>query len=160
MPNLPLAIVPGHVDVQSAEELRANIIRITLERVINGLTTAPAAPAKLGSEHGPRDIVFTGSFDEVNRLFYENEWSDGLPIVAPTIAKVEQFMRYAGRAPDEMLGIAPPDNRKATVWSVAVNGVMAGCWPEYTPVLLAAVDAMVDPRYGVEHSGNTPGARR
>jgi hypothetical protein len=41
MPNLPLAMVPGHVDVQSAEELKANIIRITLERVINGLTAAP-----------------------------------------------------------------------------------------------------------------------
>ena len=158
MPNLPLAIVPGHVDVQSAEELRANIIRVTLERVINGLTAVPTAAAELGPEPSPRDIVFTGSFEEINRLFYENEWSDGLPIVAPTIAKVEQFMCYAGRAPDEVLGIAPPDNRKATVWSVAVNGVMAGCRPEYMPMLLAAVDAMVDPRYGVEHSGNTPGA--
>jgi hypothetical protein len=158
MPNLPLAMVPGHVDVQSAEELKANIIRITLERVINGLTAAPAEVASLGAEPGPREIAFTGSFEEVNRLFYENEWSDGLPIVPPTIVKVEEFIRYAGRVPDEVLGIAPPDNRKATVWSVAVNGVMAGCRPEYMPVLLAAVEAMLDPRYGVEHSGNTPGA--
>src|SRR5215472_13477160 len=158
MPNLPLAMVPGHVDVQSAEELRANILRVTLERVINGLTAAPAATVQFGSEPGPRDVVFTGSFEEVNRLFYENEWSDGLPIVPPTLAKIEEFIRYSGRAHDEVLGIAPPDNREATVWSVAVNGVMAGCRPEYMPVLLAVVDAMVDPRYGVEHSGNTPGA--
>lgn len=158
MPNLPLAMVPGHVDVQSAEELKANVVRVTLERVINGLTSEPAAVTSLGAEPGPRDIVFTGTFEEVNRLFYENEWSDGLPIVPPTIAKVEEFLRFTGRDPDEVLGVPQPDNRKATVWSVAVNGVMAGCRPEYMPVLLAAVEAMVDPAYGVEHSGNTPGA--
>lgn len=158
MPNLPLAIVPGHVDVQSAEELKANIVRVTLERVIHGLTAAPAAVTSLGAEPGPRDIVFTGTFEEVNRLFYENEWSDGLPIVPPTIAKVEEFLRYTERAPDEVLGVMLPDNRKATVWSIAVNGVMAGCRPEYMPVLMAAIEAMADPGYGVEHSGNTPGA--
>ena len=106
MPNLPLAMVPGHVDVQSAEELKANIIRITLERVINGLTAAPAEVASLGAEPDPREIAFTGSFEEVNRLFYENEWGDGLPIVPPTIVKVEEFIRSAGRVPDEVLGIA------------------------------------------------------
>ena len=51
-----------------------------------------------------------------------------------------------------------PDRRRATVWNVAVNGVMAGCRPEYMPILVALVEAMADPRYGVEHSGNTPGA--
>ena len=58
---------------------------------------------------------------------------------------------------DEVLGVMLPDNRAATVWSVAVNGVMAGCRPEYMPVLIAAVEAMADHDYGVEHSGNTPG---
>jgi hypothetical protein len=158
MPNLPLAIVPGHVDVQSVEELKANIIRVTLERVINGLTALPAEVTSLGAEPAPWDVVFTGTFEEVNRLFYENQWSDGLPIVPPTIAKVQEFLRFVDREPDETVGVVSPDNRKATVWSVAVNGVMAGCRPEYMPILLAAVEAMVDPRYGVEHSGNTPGA--
>src|SRR3546814_14758453 len=56
------------------------------------------------------------------------------------------------------IGILLPENRAATVWATAVNGVMAGCRPEYMPILLALVEAMVDPIYGVEHSGNTPGA--
>jgi hypothetical protein len=56
-----------------------------------------------------------------------------------------------------VLGILLPDQRAATVWNVAVNGVMAGCRPEYMPILLALVEAMADPAYGVEHSGNTPG---
>ncbi|MBI4596346.1 MAG: hypothetical protein HY730_08230, partial [Candidatus Tectomicrobia bacterium] len=55
-------------------------------------------------------------------------------------------------------GIIPPDHRNATIWNIAVNGVMAGCRPEYMPVLVALIEAMADPSYGVEHSGNTPGA--
>jgi hypothetical protein len=43
------------------------------------------------------------------------------------------------------------------VWSVAANGVMAGCAPRYMPILVALAEAMADPQYGVEHSGNTPG---
>jgi hypothetical protein len=102
--------------------------------------------------------VFEGTLDDVNRYFYENLWTDGLPIVPPTRARVEQFLRFTDRSPDEVLGTMLPDNRAATVWSIAVNGVMAGCRPEYMPVLVALVEAMVDPAYGVEHSGNTPGA--
>jgi len=92
----------------------------------------------------------------VNRYFYDNELSDGLPIVPPTIAEVKAFLGFSDRAPDSVLGVVKPDNRAATVWSVAVNGVMAGCLPEHMPVLIAMVQAMVDPKYGVEHSGNTP----
>ena len=93
----------------------------------------------------------------MNRYFYEHELSDGLPIVPPTREEIEAFLRFTDRDPDEMLGVLLPDSRAATVWSVAVNGVMAGCRPEYMPVLVALVEAMCDPEYGVEHSGNTPG---
>ena len=75
----------------------------------------------------------------------------------PTRERVEQFLRCTDREPDEVLGILLPDSRAATIWSIAVNGVMAGCRPEYMPVLVALVEAMADPYYGVEHSGNTPG---
>jgi hypothetical protein len=96
--------------------------------------------------------------EEVNRLFYENEWSDGLPIIPPTKEKVQEFLKYTNRSPDEEIGIILPDNRSATVWNIAVNGVMAGCRPEYMPILVALIEAMADPSYGVEHSGNTPGS--
>ena len=157
MPNLPLSQVPGHVDGQTAEELRANVLSTTLAQVIENLTDMPP-PAVAVNEPAPRDVVFEGSFDEVNRLFYENGWSDGLPCVPPTPEKVEAFLRFTDMAPDEELGILLPDNRRATPWNVAVNGVMAGCRPEYMPILTALAQAMADPDYGVEHSGNTPGA--
>ena len=157
MPNLPIAKVPGHVDSQNANELRDNILSVTLADVIGNLTTAPGVAVEI-REPGPRDIVFDGSFEEINRLYYENGWSDGLPIVPPTVAKVRAFLDFTDRESDEAIGALAPDNRSATPWNVAVNGVMAGCRPEYMPVLLAIVEAMADPGYGVEHSGNTPGA--
>lgn len=155
-PNIQMAGVPGHPGVQTKEVLQQNIREVTLAQVIENLRTLPAK-AMLGSEPAARDIVCSGSFEEVNEYFLAHEFSDGLPIVPPTIDKVDAFLQHVDRDADEVLGVMLPDNRAATVWSVAVNGVMAGCRPEYMPVLMAAVEAMVDPEYGVEHSGNTPG---
>ena len=157
MPNLPVARVPGHVDGQTDNELRDNILSVTLNDVIDNLLSEPSEAITV-TEPTPQDVVFEGSFEEVNRLFYENGWSDGLPIVPPTDAKVAEFLAFTDRDPDEVIGALPPDNRSATPWNIAINGVMAGCRPEYMPVLLALVEAMAEPGYGVEHSGNTPGA--
>jgi hypothetical protein len=157
LPSLPVAIVPGHVDVQTVDELRANVFGVTVEGVVQGLTAAPEKASEL-VEPEPGEVVFEGTPDEINRFFYENGWSDGLPIVPPTAARVEAFLRHTDRDADEELGVLLPDRRSATVRTVAINGVMAGCRPEYMPVLVALIEAMADPRYGVEHSGNTPGA--
>ena len=157
MPNLPLAPVAGHVDTQTDNELRSNVLGETLDAVIANLTEPPDEAVET-VEPEPRDIVFEGSFEEVNRLFYENRWSDGLPVVPPSVEKIERFLAFCDRPADAVLGKLPPDNRAATVWNVAANGVMAGCRPEYMPVLVALAEAMADPEYGVEHSGNTPGA--
>jgi len=157
LPSLPVAIVPGHVDVQTVDELRANVFGVTVEGVVQGLTAAPEKASEL-VEPEPGEVVFEGTPDEINRFFYENGWSDGLPIVPPTAARVEAFLRHTDRDGDEQLGVLLPDRRSATVRTIAINGVMAGCRPEYMPVLVALIEAMADPRYGVEHSGNTPGA--
>ena len=157
LPGLPVAIVPGHVDVQTVEELRANVLAVTVEGVVQGLTSPPEKASDI-DEPDPGEVVFEGTYDEINRFYYENGWSDGLPIVPPTAARVAEFLRHTSRDADEELGVLLPDKRSATVRTVAINGVMAGCRPEYMPVLLALIEAMADPRYGVEHSGNTPGA--
>ena len=157
MPNLPVALIPGHPGAQSLDELRANVRNVTAEQVIGNLLKQPAEH-RLEAEPGAREVVFRGSFEEVNAHFYAREWSDGLPIVPPTIEKIAEFLSFTDRAPDESLGILLPESRAATIWAVAVNGVMAGCRPEYMPVLVALIEAMADPTYGVEHSGNTPGS--
>lgn len=157
MPDLGIAMVPGHPDVQTDDELERNVMSVTLEHVINCLTTLEQGMAVI-VEPGPRDVVFEGTIDEVNRYFYENLWTDGVPIMPPTLGRIEAFLAFTDRDPNEVLGVMLPENRAATIWSIAVNGVMAGCRPEYMPVLVALVEAMVDPSYGVEHSGNTPGS--
>jgi hypothetical protein len=157
MPTIPLALVPGHIGNKSAEQLRRDILEVTLDDVIKNLTVMPASKGDT-TEPGARDIVVRGGFRDVNRYFIEHEYSDGLPIVPPTREAVEEFLKYTDRDDDEVLGVMLPDKRSATVWNVAVNGVMAGCEPQYMPILIALAEAMADPRYGVEHSGNTPGA--
>ena len=156
-PNMPVATIVGHPGAQSIEEIRRNAVEVTAAEVIANLTVQPDEVV-LEEEPGARDIVFTGSFEEVNDFFYEREWSDGLPIVPPTPEKIAEFLSFTDRDPDETLGIVLPESRAVTIWSIAVNGVMAGCRPEYMPILIALGEAMADPDYGVEHSGNTPGS--
>jgi len=156
-PDMGFAMIPGHAGIQSPEELRENVRKTTAQMVIDNLLSQPAF-TEGASEPGSRDIVMSGSFEEVNAFFYEKGWSDGLPFVPPTLEKIQAFLRYTDRDPDEILGVVLPENRAASIWSIAVNGVMAGCRPEYMPILVALVEAMCDPVYGVEHSGNTPGS--
>lgn len=155
--NIPIALVPGHIGTKSKEELRRDILETTLPAVIDTLTSAEESVGE-PVEARERDIVVRGSFSEINAYFYRHGLSDGLPIVPPTREAVERFLSFTDRDPNERLGVMLPDRRAATVWNVAVNGVMAGCRPEYMPILVALAEAMADPQYGVEHSGNTPGA--
>ncbi|MBU1357903.1 MAG: hypothetical protein KJ901_03965 [Gammaproteobacteria bacterium] len=155
--DLPWATLPGHPAVQTLDELHDNVRNVTLPQIIDNLTGRIASAAAADAEPGPRDVVFRGGWGALHQHFMEREWSDTLPIVPPTLERIQAFLAHTPRSPDEMLGVLLPDNRAATVWNVAVNGVMAGCRPEYMPVLLALVEAMADPDYGVEHSGNTPG---
>src|SRR5438046_5615767 len=84
-------------------------------------------------------------------LFCEREWCDGLPVVPPTEERVRAML---GKAPaDRNLGAMPPLWRQATLEKLAVNAVMAGCEPASFPVVVAAVEAMLEPSfnlYGVQ----------
>ncbi|MGA2958802.1 MAG: hypothetical protein ABSF48_24160 [Thermodesulfobacteriota bacterium] len=91
--------------------------------------------------------------EEINSLFYKRGWTDGLPIIPPTIGRVKEMLKYTDRFPNEVVGIVEPMKGKATVEKIAVNAVMAGARPEYLPVIIAAVEAIADPDfdlYGVQ----------
>jgi len=77
--------------------------------------------------------------------------------VPPTRDRVDAFLAFTDRAPDEVLAVVPQEGREATILSIAVNGVMAGCRPEYMPVLVAVIEAMVDPKFRIQDCGSTPG---
>jgi hypothetical protein len=167
-----VATYPGVIATHERPTIERNIEDVLVDQIVRQLTDAEDEekgarlefPSGTSGENRAwllfpedRDIVVTGTFEEVNEHFLRNQWSDGLPIVPPTIDKIEAFLEFTDRAPDEVLGILHPSRAAATVWNVAVNGVMAGCRPEYMPVLLAIVEVMADPEYGLKHGGSTPG---
>lgn len=95
-------------------------------------------------------IEIEDSFTEINDTFYERGWTDGLPVVPPTEAAVAAMLAECGRDRDEVVGVLAPRQGEATVEKVAINAVMAGCLPEYLPVVLAAVEAVADPDFNLD----------
>ena len=157
--DLRVATYPGVISMHDRATVAKNIEDVLVDQMVAQLTAREATVEDSADNAEPddREIVFKGTFEEVNEHFQRNQWSDGLPIVPPTLEKVEAFLRHTDRAPSEVLGVMHPSQAEATVWKVAVNGVMAGCRPEYLPVLLAIVDVMCDAEYGMKHGGSTPG---
>lgn len=88
---------------------------------------------------------------------YAQGWTDGLPVVAPTAAKVDAAVAATGRPAGELVCHYAERRRDITVADVAVNAVLAGCRPEYTPVVLAIVEAMTDPGFGIHAANATTG---
>ena len=87
-------------------------------------------------------------FEAVERC-YELGWTDGLPVVPPTAARVAEFLAAAGRDGAEIVGELPERRRRITAEKVAANAVLAGCRPEYLPVVLAATEAMLAPEFNL-----------
>jgi hypothetical protein len=85
----------------------------------------------------------------VNALFEARGWTDGLPVVPPTLGRVEAMCACAARSPEEALGEVEPLRGVATLEKIAANAVMAGCRPEHFPVVLAAVEAVLDPAFNM-----------
>ena len=88
--------------------------------------------------------IAIGEDEDEQEAMYERGWSDGLPLVPPTEERVLRMLDGTARDPQEVIGLIPPDLQPATVEKIAVNAVMAGCKPEYLPVVLAAVEAVLE----------------
>ncbi|MBI2957337.1 MAG: hypothetical protein HYY32_00700, partial [Chloroflexi bacterium] len=154
--NLAVAEYPGHPQLDTQETVRSKCEEVLLRNFLEALAT-PGRKASRPTEPEPEDVVFKGALNEVQDFFHQNQWSDGLPVIPPTMERIHEFLKYTDRAPQEVLGVLPLEYREATVWSIAANGVMAGCRPEYMPVLVALVETITDPEFGFQHSGSTTG---
>lgn len=86
---------------------------------------------------------------DVQDLVHDAGWSDGLPVVPPTRDLVDRFIDATGRPGDEIVAEVPPMFGAATIEKVAANAVMAGCRPEYMPVVVKAIELLVDDRFNV-----------
>jgi hypothetical protein len=85
--------------------------------------------------------VELGPAEDEAEAMYERGWSDGLPLVPPTVERVARMLGGTTRDPQEVVAVVPPDLVECSVEKLAINAVMAGCRPQYLPVVLAAVEA-------------------
>lgn len=99
----------------------------------------PGGPS--GSENLRSRRISLGDLEDEVEACFERGWTDGLPVVPPTAERVLRMLEGTIRAPDEVVAVVPPHLTECTVEKVAVNAVMAGCRPEYLPVVLACVEA-------------------
>ena len=77
-------------------------------------------------------------------LAFEKRWTDGLPVMPPTVERVAEFLDYIGGDPQRVIGTIPPKNGIATIEQLAIQSVMAGAKPEYFPIIIAAIEAMLE----------------
>jgi hypothetical protein len=165
LPEMPYAMLPYPISGIPIEEAQRRALAV-LDTVVTGLTAYPGAAPEASVAPTVKGELATvvdledNSFDAINQTFYERRWTDGLPIVPPTWARVQAMLEYTDLPQDTVLGRMGPSWQPTTVHHAAVNAVMAGCQPRYFPVLVAGLQAMLDPAlniYGVQGTTNPTG---
>lgn len=146
VPVLRVAVYPGAFASHTEEELKQNTREVLWPQILGMLTDSITQEEIDAYSHpepaDPQEPVFSGTIDEVNEFYNDMLWSDGMPIVPPTKERVEEFMKYTDYRWNRTIAVLSPSYRSTLVWHVAVNGVMAGCKPEYMPLLIALTKAM------------------
>lgn len=163
----PLVFVPQPVMGKSEQELRAYVEgndpytgQPVMKEIVDALTQGLAASVPGDEPYARTTPRFEepATEDELHALFEQNLWTDHLPIVLPTQERVAAMLRGTSRKPDEVVGrMQPTPNRglwEFTVEKVAVNAVMAGCKPEYLPVLLALAATGISARASTSSSAS------
>lgn len=145
----PMHSAPHHVVVERASS--------AAQKVVDALTQRAVASAGPAVATLPDVIELDGDPAAMQKYFYMQGWSDGLPLVPPTREAVGAMLLAAGCDAAETIGPIPPRMRKATLEKIAANAVMAGCHADYFPVVLAAVEAVLDENcrlYGIQTATN------
>ncbi len=148
MPGLRVVAetIPCECDVTEKIEAGVNAV---VDEIIASLTkplTAEEKSPKPKEVEKLSRIVFKGNLEEVNQFFYKRGWSDGLPIIPPTEEAVQEMLTGTDLPADHVVDKILPRLGKATMEKIAINAVMAGALPTYMPVLIAGIQALMDPR--------------
>ena len=114
-------------------------------------TMDPGMPEKLSlkfnrGQISSRTLKISDEEDSLEAC-YDRGWTDGLPVVPPTELRVVRMLTGTNRDPSEIVGKVPPDYGECTVEKIAINSVLAGCKPEYLPVVITAVEAALQDEF-------------
>jgi hypothetical protein len=159
MPGIRIIGTSVPCETNEISEIEAGVAA-AMENIIAALTrplTADEKSPRQRLEKLPR-IAFTGGYEEVNRYFYLNGWTDGLAIAPPTEKAVAEMMTGTDLPPGHVVAKLIPRLGKATVEKIAINAVMAGALPTLMPVLIAAVQTLMDPRSRFDTFGVSTGS--
>ena len=145
----PMHTAPEPVVFERAEAILTGLAAaLTLRSGAKGAEIAEALPQVLTLDSAP---------DALQEFFFAQGWSDGLPVTPPTEQAVQAMLATVRRNAGERIGPIPPRMRVASLEKVAINAVMAGCRPDYFPVVLAALEAALDEDcrlYGIQTATN------
>jgi hypothetical protein len=148
LPDISLVVVPLEALPHPAEIEELNFNKCA-DDIINALTQTPS----IKSEEIVEDaLVFGGAtyakaISSMEKYFLQHGWGDGLPLIPPTREAVEEMLEGTELSPDYSVGLVEPGGGEATIEKIAINAVMAGCLPQHLPVVIAAVEAIIDPRF-------------
>ena len=161
--DLPLVKVPHPVGTISLEALRmvaesaVDSIAAKLVRGNGATSYGDARSSQDGEGNVAASLLVPSDPAETFSFFSDRGWTDGLPVLPPTLAAVRKMVAAGGKKADVILGVIPPLNGVATVEKIAANAVMAGCLPDYFPLVLAAVRAITRPGYNLDGLQTTTG---
>jgi hypothetical protein len=153
MPNLQIVQIqhPMHTAPRDVVDARADgALKALVDRLTQEIDAAPKADV------GHLNGGLFGNDDQ--EMLFASGWTDGLPVVSPTAEKVAAMVAASGRDANEEIGPIPPRWRQASIEKIAINAVMAGCRPEYFPVVLTAIEALLEDDcqlYGMQTATNT-----
>ena len=166
LPGLRIVTVPHPIAGNSVELLRekaevavAGIMSAFATGTDPSLSAGGGVPASssdsrhLVTTDGPLFAVSASAYRDADALLdlsVEQGWGDGLPLLPPTDAAVAEMLLHTPYPPDFELGLVAPSFGIATLEAVAINAVMAGCRPEYFPLVVAAVEAALDPAFNLD----------
>jgi len=145
LPHMRLALVPHPLGGIPVDAARAKADGI-LDEVLRGLTTDPAPPVATGVT-SPTLIDAPDDLDAFQVWAMEQAWSDGLPVLPPTEARVARIL--GRRAGDTLVATLMPLDGRATLHAIAVNAALAGAAPEHLPVIVAALRAVAKPEFNL-----------
>ena len=161
--ELPRAVVPRPFVGLKAEDIYPHVEAV-FDDIVK-LLTAPMAQEVTEAEgvQQAEVIAVEGedaylAFENMNRMFLVQGWGDGFPLWAPMRERVDAMLKGTQREPGQVVATLAPGLGLATVEKIAINAVMAGCQPEALPVLIAAVEAISDPRFMLRNVAMSTGA--
>lgn len=149
LPDISLVVVPLDALPHPGEIEELHIGDKFADDVIIALTKTPSIETE---EPAGDTLVFSGSdyaksLSNMEKYFIHRGWSDGLPLIPPTPEAVSEMLEGTDLSPDHVVGLVEPGGGEATIEKIAINAVMAGCLPQYMPVVIAAVEAITDPKF-------------